>query len=389
MWAFHRYFLRYLFTGKTRQGILFLALVGLFLSAFALTVIQGVMGGLQKGLVDRSKAHGGHGLVLFTEAEARGREPQLLAEARQRGLHPVRELETELLIRHGNYVAPLILHGVDLKTDPPPFLKHKDVSGLILGSELGQRLKVTFLSDVRLITPASTEALMGEVPRELGASVSDFLLSDVTEIDMTHGWTRLSLVQNLLRERHVNRWRFFDGQEFARAQAWLEGEPGLLIRSWEEQNSTLVWALNLETRVMLALFVGMTFLVALQITTGLSLLFARIRPDLASFWILGLSMERIQRLCLGFIVQLSTATCLFGVAVGSLALWLLERFGHEAMPDIFVERGLPVQFSVVSLALAFGIPCLIAGAFSLVSFAQFRKENRTFIHLIRGSGQAV
>lgn len=388
MWAFHRYFFQFLFFGKTRQGLLFLALAGLFLSSFALCVVQGVMGGLQQGLVARSKMHHGVGVILFTTEDAALGESALASEATSRGLSFVRELEVELLIRQGGHVAPLVLHGIDLRSQLPPFLKDKDTSGLVLGADIGQKLKATFYSDVGLISPGTTEALMGEIPRTLDASISDFVLSDVAEIDGAHAWGRLGLVQNLLRSRTVNRWRFFDPAQFAATAEWLARREGILARSWEEQNSTLVWALNLETRVMLALFISMALLVSLAITTGLLLFFARIRSDLASFWILGFSMQRLQRLSLGFIVQLSGFTCLLGVLSGTGLLWVIARFGSDLMPDIFVERSLPVQFSALSIGLSFVIPFLIASVFSLISFAQFRRENQTFIHLVRGSGQA-
>lgn len=386
MWTFHRYFFHFLFFGKTRQGLLFLALAGLFLSSFALCVVQGVMGGLQQGLVARSQAHSGAGVLLFGELAQS--EEQLYQEARARGLHPVRELEVELLIRHKGHVAPLVLHGIDLKSHIPAFLKDKDLTGLVLGADVGQKLKATFYSDVALIAPGTTEALAGEVPRSLEAPVVDFILSEVAELDAGHGWVRLPLVQNLLRTRQINRWRFFDQQEFATAAAWLEGQQGVVVRSWETQNSTLVWALNLETRVMLALFISMALLVALAITTGLLLFFARIRSDLASFWILGFSLKRLQRLSLAFILQLSGITCLAGVLAGTLLLWVLAHFGESIMPDIFVERSLPVQFSAAAIVTAYVVPFLIAAVFSLISFLQFRRENQTFIHLVRGSGQA-
>ncbi len=386
MWAFHRYFLHYLVFGRTRQGILFLALAGLFLSSFALTVVQGVMGGLQRSLVARSKLFHGAGTMVFAPG-FRENEAEWFQEARRMGLSPVREIETELLVRHGSQVAPLVLHGVDLK-NPPPFLKGRDLSGVVLGADLAHRLKVPFYGELRLVSPAATDALMGEVPRQVATTVGDYLVSEVAELDMAHGWVRLSLVQNILRQREVERWRFFREADFHRAREKWGGQEGVRAVSWEEAHGTLVWALNLETRVMLALFIGMSLLVALAITTGLLLFFARIRPDLASFWIMGMSLPRLKRLCLAFVVQLSGAICLLGVSVGSLVLWALERYGHDLMPDVFVERHFPVQFSWQAQVLAFVAPFLIATVFSLLSFAQFRRENRTFIHLVRGAGQA-
>lgn len=388
MWAFHRYFFHFLFFGKTRQGLLFLALAGLFLSSFALCVVQGVMGGLQQGLVSRSKTHVGAGVIMFTTSASMLDEARLIEEARARGLNPVRELEVELLIRNQGQVAPIVLHGIDLKGTRPQFLKDKDLTGLVLGADLGQKIRATFYTEVGLIAPATTEALMGELPRSLEATVGDFMMSEVSEIDAAHAWARLPLVQNLLRVRGVNRWRFFDQAQFNTAHEWLQTREGVIGRSWEEQNSTLVWALNLETKVMLALFISMALLVALAITTGLLLFFAHIRTDLASFWILGFSLQRLQRLTLGFILQLSGVICALGVAMGVAVLWVIARYGRDLMPDIFVERTLPVQFSADAIFLAFIIPFLIASVFSLLSFAQFRRENASFIHLIRGSGQA-
>ena len=62
---FFRYFFTYILHAKTRQRLLFIAVIGLFISAFSLMVIQGIMGGLQEGLVARSKAIHGHDLIQF------------------------------------------------------------------------------------------------------------------------------------------------------------------------------------------------------------------------------------------------------------------------------------------------------------------------------------
>jgi ABC-type antimicrobial peptide transport system permease subunit len=86
--------------------------------------------------------------------------------------------------------------------------------------------------------------------------------------------------------------------------------------------------------------------------------------------------------------MLSALVCAAGVGLGSVLLLALTRAGATLMPDVFVERSLPVQFSPVSMLVAFLVPFLIALVFSLWSLWLFRKENRTFIHLVRGAGQA-
>lgn len=384
--AFYRYFLNYLFRARTRQGLLFLALAGLFLSSSALMIIQGIMGGLQRGLIARSKSYHGVGVVRFHDPAI---EASSWEKFKTKKWSFARELQTEVLVRHEGHVSPLILHGVDLNGMRPAFLQKKEMSGIVLGADLAQKLRTTFFADVRLISPATTEALMGEIPRQLAVGVSDYVLSDVMELDSMHGWVRLSLVQNLLRRRGADRWRFYSFDAWNQIQKILHPSETVQFISWEDQNQTLVWALNLETRVMLSLFGAMALLVALAITTGLFLFFAKIRPDLASFWLLGLSVKKIERLVLGFVLQLSFVVCLLGVAVGGIFLVILERYGHELMPDIFVERHFPIEINLQLVTIAFCVPFLISLIFTLFSFIQFRRDNPSFIQLVRGSGESA
>jgi len=386
MRAFHRYFLSYLFNARTRQGLLFLALAGLFLSSTALIVIQGIMGGLQRGLIARSQAYNGVGVLRFENAQI---EAEAWNEVQQRSWNMSRELQTEVLIRNGGQVAPLVLHGVDLTYQKPPFLEKKDFTGIILGADLAAKLRTSFFADVSLIAPGSTEALAGEIPRQLSSGVSDYILTEVPELDGLHAWVRLPFVQNLLRRRGIERWRFYSANDWKAATELMGNREGIRAQSWEEQHQTLVWALNLETRVMLALFTAMALLVALAITTGLFLFFGKIRPDLASFWLLGLSLPRIERLVLSFVVQLSALTCAVGVGVGALFLVVLEHFGHNLMPDIFVERNFPIEINTWNVSISFLVPFTISLVFSLFSFFQFRRDNPNFIQLVRGAGESA
>lgn len=380
---FFRYFFSYIFRAKTRQKLLFIAVTGLFLSSFSLMVIQGIMGGLQHGLISRSQSiHGSH-LIKFpgTSSESLSDLKEIL---RKEGIPFYSELETEVMLRRRNFVAPAKLHGIDLSDERPEFLRDKDFSGLVLGSDLAGKLKTQFMDDIEVIAPAVTDSIMGEVPRFVADSVSDYLYTEISEVDDLEMFARLSFVQNLLRENSVNQIRIFGGVTPILLQRLMGAAPASARHlSWSDQNQALVWSLDLETKVMLFLFISMSLLVAIAITSGLMIFYSKIKRDLMSFWILGMGQKKLLALCFKFTLILSGLTVAIGGIFGSLTLAILERFGHDLMPAIFVERSLPVQLNFNSIVISLLIPFGISLVFSWFSFAYFRKENQSFVNIVR------
>lgn len=387
VWPFFSYFFSYILRAKTRQRLLFIAVSGLFLSAFSLMVIQGIMGGLQKGLIARSKAIYGSHLFIFDEppGESLSEMKEIL---RKEGVPFYSELEVEVMLKSKNFVAPAKLHGMDLSDERPAFLQDKDFKGLVMGSDLASKIQLQFLDEVQIIAPGVTDSLMGEVPRFVSEELSDYLYTELHEVDDFEVWGRMELVQNLLRTPGVNQLRVFG-----------EIPPSLVERlnkvtqdvprrhlTWEKMNEALVWSLNLETKVMLFLFISMSLLVAIAITSGLLIFYSKIRRDLMSFWILGMSQSKLIKLCFKFTLILSGLTVAVGGIFGYLTLKLLERYGHELMPDIFVERELPVHLDFNHIVLSLMIPFGISLIFSYFSFAHFRKENQSFVAIVRSLG---
>jgi lipoprotein-releasing system permease protein len=208
IWPFFSYFFKYIFFAKTRQRLLFIAVVGLFISAFSLIVIQGIMGGLQKGLIERSKNIHGSYLIQFDSVTNESLDEihdLLIKEAAPY----YSELESEVMIKYKNYVAPAKVHGIVLKGERPKFLVNKDFSGLLLGSDLASKVHAQFLDELQIISPGVTDSLLGEVPRFVSESVSDYLYTELPEVDEFEFWGRIEIVQNLLRERGINQIRIF------------------------------------------------------------------------------------------------------------------------------------------------------------------------------------
>lgn len=387
IWPFFSYFFKYLFFAKTRQRLLFIAVVGLFISAFSLMVIQGIMGGLQKSLIQRSKSLHGHYLVKFDSITNENLE--VVREIlNKEGVPFYSELESEVMIKNKGFIAPAKIHGLRLSDNRPEFLAEKDFSGLVLGSELAAKIKVQFLDEVQIIAPGVTDSLMGEVPRYVSESLSDYLYSELPEVDEFEAWGRVEIVQNLLRQRGINQIRIF-GHLPDHLISQIKGyktETPFRFLTWEDMNGPLVWSLNLETKVMMFLFVSMSLLVAIAITSGLLIFYSKIRRDLMSFWILGMPQQMLLKLCFRFILLISAVICCLGTVAGFFTLKLLDRYGHEFMPDIFIETRFPIDLNFSHITLSLLIPFGISLVFSYLSFLNFRKENQSFISIVRSVG---
>ena len=383
--AFFRYFVSYVFQGPTRQKLIFLTIIGLLISSFSLMVLQGVMGGLQKGLVKRSKNVLGEG--HFDTSKMNEEEIDfLIQDLTYKKIKFVRELELELMVQNGSFLAPVILHGMDFSGFTPDFLKGKDLTGIVLGGQLGRELSAYFQSSLTITSPAHTSVLFRELPRQGTAEVSGFFSSELPEIDTVHAWVDIKFVQNLIRKRKTNKLRIYSTRDEIDSVLASIAPNYDTFSSWEDENSTLVWALNLETRVMFFLFSMMSILIGICIVSGYLIFFNKIKIDLASFWILGLPKIKALRLIGIFGHLLSGFFAAIGVLLGLGFLLLLDSNQIVLMPEHFVERNIPVDINLQGIVLAFLVPYLVAFLFTKATFNIFKRDGISFISLIKKVG---
>lgn len=384
---FFKYFLTYIFKTKTRQRLLLIAVVGLLISSFSLVVLQGVMGGLQNGLINRSKQVLGHGYIDLIKFQDTKTYRSIMDALQEKKIDFYPEYEIELMLKHGNRLTPLILHGIDYKVGVPPFLQKRDNTHTVLGSDVANKVNAYFESKIQFISPAHVDPLFGDIPRQVSSKVSDFYMSELQEIDSVHGWIRIGVVQNLIRKRSVNKIVLHSKLDLNAATMVIKKiNPNIPIVTWEQMNRSLVWALALETNVMLFLFVGMSFLVAICITSGFMIFFDKIKGDLISFWILGKSQKEIFKLSYILTHIVSALFALIGLSLGIGFLLLLQNNDINFMPDFFVERRIPVKLDTFKIVISFIIPYIISVVFSYFSFSIFKKESSSFLKVIRNAG---
>jgi lipoprotein-releasing system permease protein len=381
-----KYFFFYIIKAKNRQRLLILAVVGLFLSSFALIVLQSTMGGLQNKLMERSKAVLGKAVLYYKSEPTDSDYQKLFKILDEKKISYSKEYEIEVLLRYQTFITPVIVHGIDQSGFVPDLLRNdlqtsstQQKVDAIMPLELAYKVGVAPPEVLQIISPAHVDDLLGEIPRSQSIKIERTISSDVPEIDMYHLWVRLPLIQNLIQSHLINRVRIYTDMDFKALKKIIPA--AIDLKTWEEENATLVWALKLESTVMVFLFAAMSLLVSLCISSGLLIFFNKIKSDLASFWILGASFSKIDRATKYFLHLMSFLSIGGGVLFGLIFLWLFDHFAPEIMPDVFVDRKIPILITAKGLLISFIVPYVISSVFVTFALAQFKREHDLLDHV--------
>lgn len=344
------------------------------------------MAGLQEKRIGRSKLASGHSIIFIADQKhSLALEVQEFLKSKK--IDSFVEHEIELLLKNENYIAPVVVHGIDTSHPPPPFLQGLIIKEGILSNMLALKVNLSLGEKFRLISPAHTNIIFGDIPRTATLYVSDTISTNVPEIDYYHLWVPLKVLQNLMRKRDANKIRIFNEVDTDLLKEELEEKfsDSVYLKTWEEMNSTLVWALGLENTVMIFLFVAMTFLVSLCITSGLLIFFGKIKGDLASFWILGTSKKELEKGVAIFLSLMSVGAVTIGIIAGIIALKTLESYGVNIMPEEFVDRQLAVRITGQGIFISFVVPTLISMGFCFLTFSQFKRDTN-YLEYVRTVG---
>ena len=345
------------------------------------------MGGLQGKLIERSKRVLGSATLTLLNSE--GVDTSKIDELfLKHKISSSAEREVELLLKNGNLVTPVIAHGVELN-HLPLFLKGQEFRDLLIPQDIAFKLNLSVGKQSRLIAPGTVDTVFEDIPRMATLFVDGIISTDVPEVDMYHIWVRSTLIQNLIKKHGNNKWRLYGDFDVDQLKADFASTPlasQIQIKTWEEENNTLVWALRLETMVMIFLFVAMTMLVALCITSGLLIFFDKIKKDLVSFWILGSSKKKLTFSAFAFLNMMGFVTVGLGIVFALVFLWGLDRFGGNIMPEVFIDRKIPIHITMKGVFISFGVPFLISMIFSWLSLLQFKTEEEELLEEIRTIG---
>lgn len=378
------FFVKYIFKAKTRQGLLLMAMAGLMLSSFSLLVVQSALKGLQNNRLNRAKGVSGH--YTITVDPGKTHQEQLISWLENNSKRFTKEIEIEGLLRNQGHIVPVIIHGVSPDHYLPEFLPKKILKQEILFSSfLAHKLHAYLDDQIQFISPSHTDTFFGDLPRHKSVLIKKYINTNEPDIDEFHAWTHIRNTQSILRKKVFNRVRVYDPLSLQEIKE-LE-KTNVTIKSWEELNSTLVYALAMENNVTLFLFMTTVILVVLTIASGLSIFYSRIKQDFASFWILGMSLDKIKKMSSINITIITISSLFIGNLLALGFLMLLKKYSPAVMPKMFVDRSLPILISFDSFVFSLIIPAVVTIIFSYLSNSRFFGKKEDFLQLIRSVGR--
>ncbi|MBL8141929.1 MAG: lipoprotein-releasing ABC transporter permease subunit [Acidobacteria bacterium] len=380
---------RYLLARRKQAFLSLISListVGVSVGVMALIIALALMTGLQQELRDRivgSAAHVyvwkvGEGGIADYQAEVatlsaqehvRGAAPAVLGKAlvttdKGEGFITVKGIDPQLETRVTDIARAMTSGGLAglapaSETDP---------DGIVIGSELAQRLGVAVGDTVSVLTPHGSLSPMGMMPRTRRLEVVGIFTLGLFEFDSAYGFVSLPVAQRLVDRDRVDFVQLRIDDIYAAPQVAEQLSArlgnGYITQDWADLNQSLFSALWLE-KMAISITIGLIVMVAaLNIVASLILLVMEKSRDIAILKTMGASAGSIMTIFLlqGLIIGLVGTTV--GAAAGLGVAWVCNTYKLIRIPmDVYQVsyvpfRIVPWDFAMVILAAV--VICFVA-----------------------------
>ena len=380
---------RYLLARRKQAFLSLISListVGVSVGVMALIIALALMTGLQQELRDRivgSAAHVyvwkvGEGGIADYQAEVatlsaqehvRGAAPAVLGKAlvttdKGEGFITVKGIDPQLETRVTDIARAMTSGGLAglapaSETDP---------DGIVIGSELAQRLGVAVGDTVSVLTPHGSLSPMGMMPRTRRLEVVGIFTLGLFEFDSAYGFVSLPVAQRLVDRDRVDfvQLRIDDIYAAPQVAEQLSARlgSGYITQDWADLNQSLFSALWLE-KMAISITIGLIVMVAaLNIVASLILLVMEKSRDIAILKTMGASAGSIMTIFLlqGLIIGLVGTTV--GAAAGLGVAWVCNTYKLIRIPmDVYQVSYVPfriVPWDFVMVILAAVVICFVA-----------------------------
>ena len=243
-----------------------------------------------------------------------------------------------------------------------------DPDGIVIGSELAQRLGVAVGDTVSVLTPHGSLSPMGMMPRTRRLEVVGIFTLGLFEFDSAYGFVSLPVAQRLVDRDRVDFVQLRIDDIYAAPQVAEQLSArlgnGYITQDWADLNQSLFSALWLE-KMAISITIGLIVMVAaLNIVASLILLVMEKSRDIAILKTMGASAGSIMTIFLlqGLIIGLVGTTV--GAAAGLGVAWVCNTYKLIRIPmDVYQVSYVPfriVPWDFVMVILAAVVICFVA-----------------------------
>lgn len=230
--------------------------------------------------------------------------------------------------------------------------------GIIVGQELARALRVYLGDEINVVAPLGALGPSGPMPKTRAFRVAGVFYSGMYEYDMKHAYVELGTAQRFLNTGdaiHGIEVKVIDPEHAPAAARLLRrttGRSDLRIRDWQELNSRLFGALELEKLVMF-LVLGIAILVAGFCIAGtLTLMVQEKGREVAILKAMGSSDRSVVGV---FILEgglIGTLGAVLGLFLGYMVCYSAEHLRIPPLdPEVYYIDHLPVHVDGVEFAL--------------------------------------
>lgn len=377
---------RYLYARRNQSYVSLITLfsiLGVTLGVATLIVVLSVMDGFETALKKRLSQGEFHILVTHKNghfpldesviSKIYNVDPGILA------VQPT--LKTEAILRTGGKVAGMSLRGIlpihvgsiaeqiiEAAEDAPS--DSFTDSGIWIGKELAYRLGILAGDKVSVISPLETEGPLGAIPKLRRFHVDAIYESGIPEKDSHVTFANIYNVQSFLNTSNVVnqieiRINNFENSVVPARKIRKILSQDFIVKDWEQLNSHLFSSLLLERIAMFVVLAMIVLVASFNIVTSLSMTVLEKKSEISILKAMGAQTKQIAQT---FLVQ-SSIIGFVGTVSGSLiglsVCYLLKTTQLITLPDIFLDRTLPVEVTPIYITM------IIVTAFALVLLAGY------------------
>jgi lipoprotein-releasing system permease protein len=360
-----------------------LAVLGLTVGVWALTVVLAFQSGMEAELQDKILAGTAHLNVLRRGGRPLPDPAGLKAQIQQvpgvRSVTPT--TYREALLTSGSRATAGVLKAVDL-SDPPETLvatlcpgtylndlaptrglDGRLLDGMILGKRLAQEASLHIGDLVEVLTPEARGELspFGWLPTTATFRIVGFFESGLYEYDTAWAYISLEAAQRLTGEETpvtVMQVMLTDARLYREVGAALQTRLGseYVVEDWATLNRTAFAALNLQ-RLAFAVVIGLVILVAaLNVVTTLMLLVTEKRRDIAILLAMGATPRTILLVFLAQGLALGLLGALCGGLLGAATAILCDRYDLIQLDArMYSIHSVPFRFSLLDTGVVLGV----------------------------------